>query len=95
MFEPNEIINFIIGIISLLMFVLIFRRRSLPRLWLIYAGFFFVLSGRLFSLVEHVAYHDFFNMIEHLSYALAGMLFAAGCWEIVRNPYSGKQKSHE
>ena len=85
MFHVNEVINLILALISILMIVFIFKKMGLPRLRLLYIGFIFILCGYLFTVIEGVIWLEFFNLLEHLCYAAAGILFFAGCRTIKQN----------
>lgn len=78
MVQESEIINFILGIVSIGVIVFVFRKKPVPRLPLVYTGFFLVVAGYLLSLVEGFFWHDFFNLLEHLAYALSGVSFVVG-----------------
>lgn len=84
MYQENEIINLISGLVSLLIIFSISRTKGLPRFRFFYAGYFAILLAYALTIIEGFAFHDFFDLLEHLSYALSGMLFAAGCWSISR-----------
>ncbi len=85
MFQESEIINLVVGLIAVLMFWYIFNKRELPKLRFIYVGFFFVLCGYLFTVIEGVFWNQFFNLLEHLCYTLSGISFLVGCRAIVRH----------
>jgi hypothetical protein len=76
--QESEIINLVMGLSSVLIFVFIFRKMETPRLQVIYTGFFFIIAGYIFTVVEGIFWHKLFNILEHLSYALAGLSFAVG-----------------
>ncbi len=81
-FQESEIANLILGVVSLLILEFVYRdrKRVKTRLKFIYLGFLLIISGYIFTVIEGVLWHDFFNFLEHLSYALSGISFAAGCW---------------
>jgi len=85
MFQESEIINIILALISILMFAFVFKKMGLPRLRLLYIGFIFMLCGYLFTVIEGVIWLEFFNLLEHLCYALSSISFAAGCLSIIRH----------
>jgi len=94
MFQENEVINLILALISILMFAFIFKKMGLPRLRLLYIGFIFILCGYLFTVIEGVIWLEFFNLLEHLCYAISGILFAAGCLSIIRHSTSEQAKNN-
>jgi hypothetical protein len=83
-YQENEIINLISGLVSLLLIFSISRTKGLPRFRFFYAGFFTILLAYALTIIEGFAFHDLFDLLEHVSYALSGVLFAAGCWSISR-----------
>jgi hypothetical protein len=40
------------------------------------------LGAILFSLLEHIAFHGAFNLLEHICYAATGILAGIGCWRM-------------
>ena len=46
-----------------------------PIVW----GYSLLVASYIFTVVEDIVFHDFFNTLEHASYLLAGLSFAAGC----------------
>jgi len=85
MFQESEIINLVVGIIAVLMFLFFFKKLGLPRMLFIYIGFFLVLCGCFLTVIEGVFWHDLFNFLEHLCYALSGISFLVGCRAIARH----------
>lgn len=85
MLQESEIINFISALVSVPIILLISRKKEMPKFRFIYPGFFLVVSGCVFTLLEGVFLYTLFNVLEHLSYGAAGILFAAGAWSM-RNP---------
>jgi hypothetical protein len=59
---------------------------------MIYIGFFLVIAGYFFTVAEGFFLHGFFNLLEHLSYALAGISFAAGFRLLSKSP-PGEQET--
>ncbi|MCJ7616190.1 MAG: hypothetical protein MUO43_06595 [Desulfobacterales bacterium] len=94
MFQESEIINIILALISILMFAFVFKKMGLPKLPLLYIGFIFMLCGYLFTVIEGVIWYKFFNLLEHLCYAVSGILFAAGCFSIIRHSTSEQAKKY-
>lgn len=85
MFQESEIISLILALVSISLFAFVFKKMKLPRLGLLYIGFFFVLCGYLLTIIKGLLWHDFFNLLEHLCYAVSGVFFAAGCLAIMQN----------
>jgi high-affinity Fe2+/Pb2+ permease len=40
------------------------------------------LGAATFTVVEDIGWGDFFNLLEHVSYALTGVLLGVGCWRL-------------
>ncbi|NJD77012.1 MAG: hypothetical protein FIB08_07945 [Candidatus Methanoperedens sp.] len=60
----------------------------MQRLHLFYAGFVFIICAYIFTVVEGIFWGGLFNLLEQVSYALSGVLFAAGCRSLVLHPES-------
>ena len=84
MFYPNEIASLLFGVISALIILLFFRKKNLPRFRYIFLAFLCILAANFFTVVEGFGWQDSFNFLEHLSYAMAGLLFAGVCWSLSR-----------
>lgn len=90
MFQDSEVVNLIMGVVSLFVFLVLSRNNGLPQHPAIYTGFFFILAGYFFTVIEGVFWHDLFNVLEHFSYAVAAVLFAAGAGALARRPDPGR-----
>jgi len=77
MFQESEIVNLLVGFGSIPVLLVLARRVRLPRAPLLYAAFSCILAGYVFTVVEGILWGDFLNLLEHLSYAAAGVLFFA------------------
>lgn len=84
MFEESEIINLILGIVSLVIVIYETNKREIPGFRLFLAGFLCVVLARIFTVVEGVFLRDILNTLEHLSYVLGAFLFVIGCWSLNR-----------
>ena len=84
MFQESEIVTLLLGVASLSIFFLLFRGTWLPQRRFIKTGFVCILCSYVFTVIEGILWHSFFNMLEHISYALAGIFFAAGARSIIR-----------
>jgi hypothetical protein len=91
-FQESEIFNFISALVSLLIILLISRKKEMPKFRFIYPAFFMVVSGYVFTLLEGLFWYRAFNLLEHLSYGAAGMLFAAGAWSMRNSPTTTEEK---
>ena len=54
MFQETEIINLIIGVLSLIIFI--YKRNDFPRYPLIYYGFFSIIGALVFTVIEGIKY---------------------------------------
>ena len=85
MYQESEIINLVSGIISLLIILVIARTKELPRFRFFSSAFIAILLAYLWTVVEGFLFFRLFNFLEHMSYAAAGVLFAAGCLSLARD----------
>lgn len=85
-FRISEIINLALALASILTFIFFIWKKYMPKIELFLTGFLFMVCAYIFTIVEGIFQPDIFNILEHLSYALSGLFFAAGCWYI-KNPH--------
>ena len=85
MYYPNEVASLIFGVIAAVIILLFFRKENLPRFGLIFTAFFFILAANLFTVAEGFLWQEPLNILEHASYAMAGLVFAAICWSMTRD----------
>ena len=85
MFYPNEIASLLFGVISALIILLFFRKKNIPRFRYILLAFLCLLAANFFTVVEGLAWEEAINLLEHSSYALAGLIFAGVCWSLGRD----------
>jgi len=85
MIQDNELVNLISGIAAILVLVFIWRRVEREKLYFFFAAFVAMLSAYTTTILEGFFWQDFFNLLEHFSLALAGVLFAFGCWHLGHN----------
>ncbi|MBU0514568.1 MAG: hypothetical protein KJ621_07315 [Proteobacteria bacterium] len=85
MFQASELMTLILGLIGLV--VVWHLLRCLPRatIRLFKGAYLALLGGYVFTVVEGVWLADFFNLLEHLGYAVAGLAFALACWRLPRD----------
>ena len=84
MFEESEIINLILGLVSLVIVIIETQKRMIPGFRLFFAGFLCVMFARLFTVIEGMFLGDLLNILEHTCYVLSSFLFAAGCMSLMR-----------
>lgn len=93
MFQESEIVNLLVGFGSIPVIVLLARRVVIPRGRVLYCGFGFLLLGYVSTAVEGMVLPDLLNLIEHWSYAAAGLCFLAFTLAFHARPGSGTRGS--
>ena len=79
MFQESELINFCISLITLIIVISVIRKNQIPDFAWFYAGFCCIFAASVFTVVEGAVYHELFDTLEHFSYTLGALFFAAGC----------------
>lgn len=79
MFAGHEILDLVMGLISALVIIFVFRSWKVRQPQYFYIAYVFVFFGHIFSIVEGVIWMDFFNLLEHLSDLFVGLFFYIGC----------------
>lgn len=81
MFQSNEIITLLLGV-GVLLFIAINHRmlRRMPRSGVLLSGFTLYVVGWFCTVAEGVIWLDTFNAIEHVCYALGGVMIVV--WSI-------------
>ena len=92
MIQDNELVNLLSGIAAILVLIFIARRVEGKRLYFFYAAFFAMLCAYITTILEGFFWHNIFNLIEHISLAIAGILFAIGCWYLGQSVDEDKSK---
>jgi len=82
MFQESELINLCISLISFIIVSLTISKHEIHGLRLLYAGLCCIFAASIFTVAEGVVLHELFNTLEHMSYGLAGIAFAAGCFQM-------------
>jgi hypothetical protein len=90
MIQDNELVNLLSGLAAILVLVFIARKVERGKLYLFYAAFGAMLCAYTTTILEGYFWGAFFNLIEHLSLAVAGILFAIGCWYLSHNEKTDK-----
>lgn len=85
MFQESEIFNLLLGLVSLAIVFYEIRKRHIPGFRMFLLAFVFICTARLFTVVEGLFWGDILNLLEHFSYAFAGLAFAAGCISLTYN----------
>lgn len=78
MVEPSEVVNLLLAFGALPVLIGAAKRQGLDSsrksfLW----GYGFMLVGYAATVAEGLAFHDAFNLVEHLAYASSGIAFFA------------------
>ena len=91
--HENELFVLCLG--TMVLIFLFFYRTQVTRLpassWL-FASFFAVWIAWFATVMEHVTWPLFFNVLEHLGYAANGVLLLVWCWLGLKN---GKAHAHD
>jgi len=48
--------------------------KFLPNIKIIFSSYIFLVIGAIFDLIESLAFEDIFNIIQHISYVISGVL---------------------
>ena len=82
MVHENEIAMLLFGF-GILVFTSINQKklRSIPSWKYFITGFYVLLAGWVFTIVEGFFWNNFFNILEHLSYAVSSVILAAWCFK--------------
>ena len=84
-FQENEIVMLFMAFTTSIILMFIIWKKDIPDLRLFHVGFLFMVCAYIFTVVEGIFWNEFFNNLEHLSYALAGLIFAGGCFSLMRH----------
>ncbi len=86
-FDTIELITFAFALIAFI-FILIAYFKSQRKSKKLLGGFLlvacFILLNRIFTNIEVLFFKDFFNLLEHLSVALAALVFVLVGWWIYK-----------
>ena len=85
MLQESELIRLFLGIAAAV--ILALSRGGLKRLSghkIFTAAYFVLLAGWIFTVVEHVAFPEIFNLLEHTAYVVSGILYLLWCVRLVR-----------
>jgi hypothetical protein len=96
MIQQNEVIILFLGVGAML-FILANRRQiaRIPSWRILLAGFYLLLAGWLFTVVEGLAWMGLFNFAEHLSYALSSIVLAYWCRRVFAEGRGGQERRGE
>lgn len=91
--HENELFVLCLGTVVLI-FIGAYRAQfgRLPAAHWLFTAFFAVWIAWLATVLEHLFFPQFFNVLEHLGYAVNGVLLFVWCWLGMRN---GKADAHD
>jgi phosphoglycerol transferase MdoB-like AlkP superfamily enzyme len=82
-YQESEIVDLLMVVFLTPIMYAAFRNLVLPgKRWFVF-GYVAMLAGYVFTVVEGYYAPDVFNLLEHCSYALAGIGFAGGAWNLL------------
>ncbi len=86
MVPESEIVTFILGV-GVIIFFLLNRNelKYIPASKTLFSGFGVFLVGWTSTIAESFILADFFNYLEHFSYAAGSILILIWCWLLFRN----------
>ena len=82
MIQDNELVNLLSSIAAILVLVFIARKVEREKLHYFYTAFAAMVCAYTTTILEGFFWHNILNLIEHISLAAAGTLFALGCWQL-------------
>ena len=87
MFQENELVNLFTTIAATGILILISRDKKFgaAKMRNFYIGFSLVACAYVATVLEGVIWPDFLNVVEHLSFAVAGLFFALGAWSLAQS----------
>jgi hypothetical protein len=83
-FRESEVINLFLAVVSLLIFRTFYRAVWIPQRGLLWTGAGCIISAYVFTVLEGLFWPAVFDVLEHISYAAAGVCFAAACRQTMR-----------
>ena len=83
MIQENEIIMLLLAI-GCTIFILVNKQKvkRIPVAKILIAGFYVLLAGYFFTILEDLLWKDFLNVLEHICYTASSILVAVWCWKI-------------
>ena len=83
MIQQNEIIMLLLGI-GCMIFIWVNKHKvkRIPLSKTLIAGFYMLVAGYVFTIVEGFLLRDFLNVLEHICYTASSILVAVWCWKI-------------
>ena len=83
MFQEYEIVALILGLVALLVVLFNYKRLdSMPAKNILITGLGMFLISWFFTNLEAFIWSRIFNITEHISHSLGGVLLAVWCWRV-------------
>ena len=80
MIQQNELITFLVGLGAALYILANYSRfRTIPNFRFLFTAYFALLTGWALTIIEGFVLQNFFNILEHLSYAVCSIMIALWC----------------
>lgn len=90
MFQENEVVMLILGF-GVLLFIFL-NGVHIKRIYswkILIGGYYFMLTGWFFTILEGFLFEFYINLLEHICYAISTVLITVWCWKSTRR--SGKE----
>ncbi|MBN2159780.1 MAG: hypothetical protein JW807_10315 [Spirochaetes bacterium] len=78
MIQTTELLNLIFESIGLVVIITLYRFGVIPRYLYLFFAYVSIWIGSICTVAEGFVWYDVFNLLEHLSYVAAGILFIIG-----------------
>ncbi len=79
MVQESELINLVLGFISIVLILSVFWKHTVSTLRYFYIAFFLIISAYIATVVEGLIWPRFFDILEHALFAFSGIAFVIGC----------------
>ena len=84
MYQVSELINLILCAFGLLLIIAVLKPISIKRHLFFYIAYLSFLGALTFTVVEGYVWKHFFDLLEHLCYALTGLFLLIGSLSLRR-----------
>lgn len=83
MFQESEIVDLLMAVfLTPIMYVAFAKVHLSGKRWFL-LGYLAMMTAYVFTVVEGYVAPDLINLLEHASYAIAGLGFAGGAWNVL------------
>lgn len=89
MVQISEVLSLIFNSLGLIVVIALYRAGTIPRHPHLFAGFVCVWTGNVCTVAEGFIFYDLLNVMEHLFFVSAALLFCAGLLRHFRKPGDG------